>query len=81
MNNLLPSDQAITSWTLNKLLINKYVENIAFTYSKDMKKTQMFYSVLIDTSQVAETVREINPTDTAPARLMLNNPARVEYDS
>ena len=61
VNNILPSDKEITNRTLRNLLSKKYGDNIAFTYSQDSSKPQMFYSVRIDTSRVAETVRRSDP--------------------
>ena len=61
MNTLLPSDEEITNLSLKNLLIKKYGGDIAFTYSLDSSKPQMFYSMQIDTSCIAETVRRSDP--------------------
>ena len=42
-------------------LIDKFGDNICFTYPKDRKKSQMFFSANIRSTDIAETLRHTNP--------------------
>ena len=69
MNKILPNNNEITNRKLRSLLSNKFGDNFAFTNPHDSSKPQMFYSVGIDTSRVAETVRNKDPMKVCAALL------------
>ena len=69
MNKILSNSNDITNRKLRSLLINKFGDNIAFTNPHDSSKPQMFYSVGIDISRVAETVRNKDPLKVCPELL------------
>ena len=60
VNALLSSDFLIENGKVKKLLIEKYGEDISFTYPRDRTKSQMFYSRLIPSESFVETIRSKN---------------------
>ena len=57
VNALLSSDFLIENRKVKELLIEKYEEDICFTYPRDRTKSQMFYSRLISSESFVETIR------------------------
>ena len=60
VNALLSSDFLIENGKVEKLLIEKYGEDICFTYPRDRTKSQMFYSRLRPSESSVETIRSKN---------------------
>ena len=60
VNALLSSDFLIENRKVKELLIEKYGEDICFTYPRDRTKSQMFYSRLIPSESFVETIRSKN---------------------
>ena len=59
-NVLSDSECVIENRKVKELLIEKYGENICFTYPKDRTKSQMVYSKLIPAENIVETIRSKN---------------------
>ena len=57
INGLLDSDLFIENRKVKELLIEKYGENICFAYPRDRSKSQMFYSKIIPSESIVETIR------------------------
>ena len=60
VNALLSSDFLIKNRKVKELLIEKYGEDICFTYPRDRAESQMFYSRLIHSESFVETIRSKN---------------------
>ena len=60
---LLFADTNITNRALKNILIDHFGEEICFTYPKDRKKPQLFYSSRIQSGTVIETIRSNEPIE------------------
>ena len=60
INTLLSSDFLIKNRKAKELLVEKYGEDICFTYPRDRMESQMFYSRLIPSESFVETIRSKN---------------------
>ena len=47
----------LTNRKLKSMLIDYYGDEICFTYPKDLKKSQMFFSTRVKSEDIAETLR------------------------
>ena len=47
----------LTNRKLKSMLIDYYGDEICFTYPKDVKKSQMFFSTRVKSEDIAETLR------------------------
>ena len=47
----------LTNRKLKSMLIDYYGDEICFTYPKDAKKSQMFFSTRVKSEDIAETLR------------------------
>ena len=63
------SEPAVTNRSLKKMLIKRFADTICFTYPRNRRQSQMFFSAEIAPSDVVETLRSTDAVKVCAAEL------------